>query len=128
MNCDTPQENRRKRGLLGRAWTILRLPAVAYLVVLVIAMIFEESLIFIPSRYPSGDWQPPGFKFEDARFTAEDGTRLHGWYVEHPKPTAYVLFCHGNAGNISHRIESIQVFNGLGLSVFIFDYRGYGRS
>jgi len=39
-----------------------------------------------------------------------------------------ILFCHGNAGNISHRLESIQIFHRLGLNVFIFDYRGYGRS
>jgi len=39
-----------------------------------------------------------------------------------------LLFCHGNAGNISHRLESIRIFHQLGLNVFIFDYRGFGRS
>lgn len=39
-----------------------------------------------------------------------------------------VLFFHGNAGNVSHRVESIQIFHEMGMSVFIFDYRGYGRS
>jgi pimeloyl-ACP methyl ester carboxylesterase len=39
-----------------------------------------------------------------------------------------VLFCHGNAGNISHRLESIRRFYHLGLNTFIFDYRGYGQS
>ena len=41
----------------------------------------ERSLVFAPSRYPAGDWQPPGLAYEDAWFTAKDGTRLHGWYV-----------------------------------------------
>jgi fermentation-respiration switch protein FrsA (DUF1100 family) len=38
------------------------------------------------------------------------------------------LFCHGNGGNISHRLDSLVIFHRLGLNVFIFDYRGYGRS
>ena len=61
----------------------------------------EKSLVFAPSRYPVGDWRPPGLAFEDAWFTAEDGTRLHGWYVPHPQPRAVVLFCHGNGGNVA---------------------------
>jgi len=39
-----------------------------------------------------------------------------------------VLFFHGNAGNISHRIQKIRIFRQLGISVFLFDYRGYGKS
>ena len=39
-----------------------------------------------------------------------------------------VLFFHGNAGNISHRLDSIVIFHRLGLNVFIIDYRGYGQS
>jgi hypothetical protein len=67
--------------------------------------------------------------FEDARFTAEDGTRLHGWFVPHSHPRAVVLFAHGNAGNISHRAETLRILNQRhGLAVMAFDYRGYGRS
>lgn len=44
------------------------------------------------------------------------------------KPRGVVLFCHGNAGNISHRLDSIRIFHHLRLSTFIFDYRGYGTS
>ena len=67
--------------------------------------------------------------FEDAWFEASDGTRLHGWYVGHPKPLATVLFCHGNAGNVTHRNEVLRgLRNVSGASVLVFDYRGYGRS
>ena len=92
-------------------------------------MRIEESLIFFPARYPEGDWQPEGLSFEDARFQAADGVRLHGWYLPHPNPRATVLFSHGNAGNLSHRADAMRVLNQLvGVSVLIYDYRGYGRS
>lgn len=103
--------------------------AVAYLAIVVVAMIFEDSLIFFPSRYPEGDWQPAGLDFEDAWFSSADGIRLHGWYLAHPNPRAVVLFCHGNAGNITHRAETAYVLSRtVGVSLLMFDYRGYGRS
>ena len=93
-------------------------------------MFFEESLIFFPSKYPAGYWQhPPGVAIEDAQFESADGTRLHGWYLPHPNPSAVVLFCHGNAGNITDRIAVLRrLHDDVGASVLIFDYRGYGRS
>jgi hypothetical protein len=100
-----------------------------YLLVLGMMMAFEDSLIFIPSVYPDGYWQPLGLKIEDAWFTASDGTRLHGWYVSHTEPRAIVLFAHGNAGNVSHRADILDLLvNRLAVSVLAFDYRGYGRS
>jgi fermentation-respiration switch protein FrsA (DUF1100 family) len=54
--------------------------------------------------------------------------RLDGWFVPAEHPRGVLLFFHGNAGNISHRLGSLQIFHDLGLSTFIFDYRGYGRS
>ncbi|MHC4405269.1 MAG: alpha/beta hydrolase [Planctomycetota bacterium] len=100
-----------------------------YIVCVVLMMIFEESFIFFPSPYPDGDWQPDWLPFEDAWFQSADGTRLHGWYVEHETPRAVVLFCHGNAGNITHRAQMASVLHEVvGVSVLMFDYRGYGRS
>lgn len=71
--------------------------------------------------------------FEDVELLTDDGVRLHAWWVPAPLKESgaarrSVLFCHGNAGNISHRTESVGVFHKLGLNVLIFDYRGYGRS
>lgn len=89
----------------------------------------ENSLVFQPAEYPEGDWQPAGLAVEDVRFTAADGTSLHGWYCHHPRPRAVVLFCHGNAGNVTHRADVLRRLNGQhGLAVMMFDYRGYGRS
>jgi uncharacterized protein len=92
-------------------------------------MFLEEYLIFIPSRYPEGDWFPWGLKFEDAWFKAADGTKIHGWYVPHDSPRAVILFCHGNGGNVTHRVDILKkLHDDASASVMIFDYRGYGRS
>jgi hypothetical protein len=86
-------------------------------------------LIFFPTAYPAGDWQPPGIEFEDLYFTAADGTHLHAWYLPHENPRAVLLFAHGNAGNLSDRGPVVAFLRErLRLSVMIFDYRGYGRS
>ena len=102
---------------------------VGYLLIVVVMMFLENSLIFFPTPYPDGDWQPREISPQDAWFQAADGTRLHGWYLPHHNPRAVVLFCHGNAGNISYRAEMLRALHDLvGVSVLIFDYRGYGRS
>lgn len=69
-----------------------------------------------------------GLSFEDVHLTAGDGTQLHGWYVPATDPRGTLLFSHGNAGNISHRIDSVELYHSLGLNVLIYDYRGYGKS
>lgn len=90
---------------------------------------FERAQLFHPVKYPGGYWEPFAFEREDAEFTAADGTRLHGWFVPHPKPRAIVLFAHGNAGNISHRVQSLRILRDRHrVSVMAFDYRGFGKS
>ena len=111
------------------AWRIVRLPLIAYLVVLLMLMFLERTLVYPASQYPSGNWNPTTIPFEDADFFAPDGTKLHGWYVPHANPRAVVLFAHGNGGNLSDRALVLRLLNEkLRLSVMIFDYRGYGRS
>lgn len=69
-----------------------------------------------------------GMAYEDVTLTTEDGVKISGWYVPAKFPRGTLLFFHGNAGNLSNRVDSIDVFHRLGISVFIIDYRGYGRS
>ena len=71
------------------------------------------------------DW---GLEFEDVQLETQDGVSLHGWFVPRDGARGTLLFFHGNAGNVSHRRDSIEIFHRLGLNVFIIDYRGYGRS
>ena len=91
----------------------------------------QPRLIYYPDM-PGRDIGPApdviGLEYEDVRLTTTDGERLHGWFVPHPSARATLLFAHGNAGNISHRLDSIRLFHDLGLAVLIFDYRGYGLS
>jgi hypothetical protein len=101
---------------------------VVYLLIVLLMMFMEESLLFFPSKYPDGIWQPPGLAFEDAWFTAADGVKLHGWFVPCENPRAVALFSHGNGGNLSHREDYYRALHRLGVAVLAFDYRGYGRS
>ena len=110
-----------------RRYRVLLLLPIGYLLILGLMMFFEESLIFMPSKYPAGDWTPPGLAIEDAWFEA-DGLKLHGWFVDVARPRAVVLIAHGNAGNVTNRDDLLRQFQALGASVLVFDYRGYGRS
>lgn len=86
------------------------------------AMIFfpEKNLVETPF-----DW---GLDFQEVNLTTEDKLQIHGWYIPQENAQETLLFFHGNAGNISHRGESVAIFNQLGLNVLIIDYRGYGQS
>jgi len=88
----------------------------------------QPSMVFFP--YPTLDQTPAewGVAYEDVFLETEDGMRLHGWYIPYHGSTHTLLFFHGNAGNISHRGDSVKILHRLGLNVFIFDYRGYGKS
>ncbi len=89
----------------------------------------DELLLFFPSKFPSGDWEPGNLQFKDVFFSAEDETKLHGWYCPCDNPRAVVLLAHGNAGHIASRAPWLRYLQSKArLSVFAFDYRGYGRS
>ena len=88
-----------------------------------------DRLLFLPTKYPIGDWDPPMLKFTDVSFSSSDGTMLHGWYCPVKGKAPTVLICHGNAGNVSTRIKLLQHLQATTkVNSFIFDYRGYGRS
>jgi fermentation-respiration switch protein FrsA (DUF1100 family) len=89
---------------------------------------YEKKGIYFPQRKIHLTPKEIGLEFEDVYFFSPDGVKLNGWYIPAKEARVTVLFCHGNAGNISHRIDVIYLFYKLGLDVFIFDYRGYGRS
>jgi len=111
---------------------------------------FERANLYIPSREHLFHPGTYGIAYEDVDFQAADGTPLHAWFVDGragrtaknvpndpplpellplKRPAApIVLFFHGNGGNISHRVQKLRVFRQMGVSVLIFDYRGYGKS
>jgi uncharacterized protein len=91
----------------------------------------QESMLFLPgmpSRAARGDTRRHRPGLRGAAHRTADGEELDAWFVPARRERAVLLFFHGNAGNISHRLDSLRIFHGLGLSVLIIDYRGYGRS
>ena len=93
------------------------------------AMFPEKGTVFFPDSFMIGtpaDW---GLAYEEVFFETEDEIKLHGWYVPHEDSRATLLWFHGNAGNISHRLENLALLHArVGVNIFIFDYREYGRS
>ncbi len=107
---------------------ILMLLAGGYLIILMLMYLFQSAFIYFPTKNLTATPEDRGLEYEEVYLYTEDGLRLHGWYIPAQDARGSVLFFHGNAGNISGRLESIMIFNELRLNTFIFDYRGYGRS
>ncbi len=113
-------------------WNLIKITLLvglgAYGGLLMLMRILEPRLIYFPRKELVATPYDEGLAFQSVSFTTSDGVQLFGWFIPAGDPNSTVLFCHGNGGNISHRIESIRLFHRLGLSTFIFDYRGYGLS
>jgi len=109
--------------------TLLFLAAAAYFAFMLMLAFFQKKYIYYPARDIITTPGLKGMEYEDIYFDSSDGIRLNGWFFP---PTddrgETVLFCHGNADNISYFIDDVRTFMDIGLGVFIFDYRGYGRS
>ncbi|MGH8496664.1 MAG: alpha/beta hydrolase [Gammaproteobacteria bacterium] len=102
-----------------------------YVLLLGLLYVFQSRLIYFPNVAAAHSEARPtdiGLRYENVTFRTSDGLELHGWFVPADPARGVLLFMHGNAGNITHRLDSIALFNRLGLSVFIFDYRGFGKS
>lgn len=89
---------------------------------------FEQHAVYVPSRTIEATPAEVGLEYEEVDFFAEDAVRLHGWWIPHPQARGTLLYCHGNGANIANRINLCLYLRELGLNVFIFDYRGYGKS
>ena len=111
--------------------SIVLLTALGYGVFAGFIYLMQPRLLYypnVPTRELTATPADTGLVYETVTLETADGVRLSSWFIPHPAPRATLLFFHGNAGNLSHRIESIRQFHHLGLAVFIIDYRGYGES
>jgi len=88
----------------------------------------ENSIIFHPDRQLDDNPSNWELFYKDVQFLTPDGLKLHGWFFPLSEESPILIFCHGNAGNISHRIENVNFLVKKGISVFLFSYRGYGKS
>lgn len=111
-------------------WNVLIPVAIAYAAVLVLVFVFQSRLVYYPEvgREVAVTPQSYGLPFEPVEIRTSDGETLQAWWVPAADPRGTVLFFHGNAGNISHRLDYLLMFHRLRYSTLIVDYRGYGRS
>lgn len=111
---------------------ILLLAVVAFVGLLsLFAFAFGNRIVFQPGRWASGDGRVRNLSplpVREIELSAKDGTKLFAWHLENPAAKATILFLHGNAGHIGHRIDYLIALQKLPVSIFLLDYRGYGKS
>jgi uncharacterized protein len=90
--------------------------------------LFQPKFVYFPSSEINFTPDMAGLPYEDMYLKTEDGIDINAWFIPAESAKKTLLFFHGNGGNISHRLDSLKIFHEMGLSVFIIDYRGYGRS
>jgi fermentation-respiration switch protein FrsA (DUF1100 family) len=111
--------------------SILTIAISIYLLLALLIYLFQDRMVFLsnlPGRALEASPGDISLNYQDVSLTTSDNERLHGWYVPATNPRGVLLFFHGNAGNISHRLDSIRIFHELDLDILIIDYRGYGQS
>ncbi|WP_409525582.1 alpha/beta hydrolase [Nitrincola sp. MINF-07-Sa-05] len=99
-----------------------------YLLLVVLVWSMQGCMVHVPSKHLVTTPADAGLGYEDLTLITADNETLHAWYIPAPAARGDLLFMHGNAGNISHRLTSISQFHRMGLNVLIVDYRGYGNS
>ncbi len=149
-NYPTEAQSRRKPNIRSKRgfryytfWTLFAL-LIGYGGILVLLMVNETFLVYPGSKYPKGNWQP-NFAFEEIEFYSNDSTKLVGWFLPRPESGAAVetgandsanaiaetiLLCHGNGENVAQSAAYIgdSMRQTLNADVFVFDYRGFGKS
>lgn len=107
---------------------LLAAVAAAYLLASLRLYVVQTKQIYKPLREIVTTPAAHGLAYEEVWFEAADGMKLNGWYVPRADARFLLMFFHGNTRNIAHCMDSVLLFHRLGFSVFLFDYRGYGRS
>ena len=112
----------------SRVGALVLVPAAAYVLVCLLAFLFQRSLIYFPSRWDDAAARRANPGYEEVRFKTSDGETLHGWLRRCDGAPWTVLVFHGNGGNMSVQDKQMEPFIELDLQVLLFDYRGYGLS
>ncbi|HUT25916.1 MAG TPA: alpha/beta hydrolase [Sumerlaeia bacterium] len=109
--------------------TILITPVVFYLAFCLFVFLYQSHLLYYPQKGLDLTPQDAGMEYEEIILeSGDEKTPIVAWYVPAREDRGTALFCHGNAGNLSGRLDIIEQYRDLGLNVLILDYRGYGRS
>jgi hypothetical protein len=108
---------------------IARTLVIALVGATIVLMLFERRIIYLPSKEHEATPRGLGLRFEDLHLVSSDGVRVHGWFLPAKDSRLTVLFCHGNGGNVSHRLDRVIVAHSkFPVDFLLFDYRGYGSS
>lgn len=115
---------------------LLVLGLLGYIGIIVYLMTQETKLVYYEDYGQPVRTVPPdtaNLNYRRIELSGEDGIRLTGWVVLSERDTTsspWILFCHGNASDISYPdyIARYKLFTSLGLNVLAFDYRGFGES
>jgi hypothetical protein len=110
---------------------VLTFLAILFAGIYLLTFYLRRTGMFFPDVYPAGRWDVKAWMIEPAEhyFKTPDGVKLHGWFFRAANPDAPVIvWCHGNAGNLTDRAEMAAEIAKRGVAVFLFDWRGYGRS
>ncbi len=118
----------RKGSAMTTVWFIGGLALAVYLTLAILLFVFQHKLLYIPWRHVESTPADIRLDYEDVRIATPDGEHLAAWYIPAQNAEGTVLFCHGNAGNIGHRLDTLAIFYESRLNCLIFDYRGYGQS
>lgn len=108
--------------------SVVKILVFVYVGLCLLLFVRQKSFVYFPTPAISMTPADVGLDFEDLMMKTGDGESIHAWHIPAPGGEHTVLFCHGNAGNIGDRMDSVLLFHELGLHVLIFDYRGYGKS
>ena len=109
-------------------WSIILIIFAAYVIIGLSLYFMQSTFLYHPAEeivYNPGNIN---LGYEDITIETSDSVKINGWFVPAENSKLTVLFCHGNAGNMAHRLDTINFFNELGLNCLVFDYRGYGLS
>lgn len=111
--------------------TLLVSLGIGYLALMVFVYFYQKNLLFLPD-FPNRNIEATpkdiGLEYEDVTLDTVDKVKLHAWWIKQVDPRGTILFFHGNAGNIGHRLETLRLFHELGYQTLIIEYRGYGQS
>lgn len=115
-----------KVGSVARRWLLTGL--ILYGVLLLVLTFLQSKLLYFPTRDKVAPSQF-GLSVEDVWATSSRGTQIHGWWIPYPNAKRTIIWCHGNAGNLSHRAPMLEEFRRhFQVNLLIFDYQGYGQS
>lgn len=117
--------------MIELAINAMKIAAAAYIGVCLLVFLRQSSYVYYPDRTLDATPAYAGIQFEDLMLHTADGETINAWYVPAKLSNRLdltVIDCHGNAGDIGDRVNTVAMFHNLGFDVLIFDYRGYGKS